>query len=73
MMASPDQSHQHAHAFVDLFDSETVSASIETIHRVSTLRFHERGISMQFTEAEAQDLRAALEAIAAHLNATPAE
>ncbi len=65
--AEDDEEHEHEHTFINIAQTPTLSAYEEEIHGVITLEFRDRGLTMDFSLEEAQELGQVLAAVMTHL------
>jgi hypothetical protein len=61
--------HAHEHEFVEIVDSETITAFELVPHGIITLQLHERGLSLDLTYKEAAALGVVMERVVEHVNA----
>ncbi len=60
------EEHAHAHEYVDIAESDTVSAYAENIHETVTLQFDQKGIALMLSYEEALDLAEVMRAVKEH-------
>lgn len=51
-----DDENEHEHVYVNIVHSENISAFEELTHQVLTLEFQDRGLSLDFSLEEAEEL-----------------
>ncbi len=64
-MDTPEE-HAHEHAYIDIAESDTVSAYAEGIHETITLQFNPKGIALMFSYEEALELAKVMQAVKKH-------
>ena len=68
-MDTEDDNHAHAHEFVEIIDSETITAFEHSPHGIVTLQLHQRGLSLDLTHEEAVALGMVMERVVEHVKA----
>lgn len=61
----PEEGHEHKYSRI--IQTRNLSAYAEAVHEVVTLEFHDRGLSLDLSFEEAQELGKVLEAITSYL------
>ena len=64
-----EEEHNHEHDYVEIVESETISAYAEAIHEVVTLQLNQRGIALNLSYEEALELTKTMEAVQNHIAA----
>ncbi len=64
-MDTPEE-HAHEHEYIDITESDTVSAYGEGIHETITLQFNQKGVALMFSYEEALDLAEVMPAVKKH-------
>ena len=62
-----DHDHGHEHHYQEIEGTENISAYEETTHRLITVQFHERGLSLTLNYEEAMELADAMQKIVGHI------
>ena len=68
-MATGHEEHAHEHEFVEIIDSETITAFEQSPHGIITLQLHQRGFSLELSYQEAIALGVVMEKVVEHVNA----
>jgi len=68
-MATGHEEHAHEHEFVEIVDSQTITAFEESPHGIVTLRLHQRGFSLDLTSEEALALGTVMEEVVKYVKA----
>lgn len=58
--------HAHEHEYIDIAESDTVSAYAEGIHETITLQFNPKGIALMLSYEEALELAEVMPAVKKH-------
>ena len=61
------EEHDHTHEYADIVESETIFVYAETLHKVITIQFPQRGMALSFSYDEAVELADAMEIVKAHI------
>lgn len=61
------EEHDHEHSFVEVVDSDVVFVYDQVPHQVLTVRFNDRGVSIELTYDEALALSEAMEQVARYV------
>ncbi len=64
-MDAPEE-HDHEHEYIDIAESDTVSAYAEGIHETVTLQFNQKGVALMFSYEEALELAKVMWAVKKH-------
>jgi len=67
-MSTSHEGHAHEHEFVEIIDSETMTAFEQRPHRIITLQLHERGLSLDLSYHEAVALGMVMEKLVEYVN-----
>ena len=62
-----EEDEDHEHSFVNIVQTPNVSAYEELVHQVVTLEFHDRGLTMDFSLEEAEELGRVLAEVTRYL------
>lgn len=66
-MATGHEEHAHEHAFVDIVESDTITAFEQSPHGVITLQWFRRGVSLDLTYDDAVELGMVMEKVVEHV------
>lgn len=66
-----EEDEEHEHVYTSITQTRNLSAYAEALHQVITLEFQDRGLSLDFSYAEAQELAQVMAEIAAFLSSHP--
>lgn len=67
-MATDHDGHTHRNELVKIFDAATVTAFEQIPHDVITVRLHQRGLSLDLTYGEAEELATVMEKVVKYVN-----
>lgn len=67
-MASGHEDHAHEHEFMEIIDSETITAFEGVPHGIITLQLHQRGLSIDLTYEEAMALEIVIKKVVEYIN-----
>jgi hypothetical protein len=63
-----EEDADHEHAYVNIVETTNLAAYEELVHQVVTLEFHDRGLTLDLSIAEAEELGNVLAEIMAYLS-----
>lgn len=66
-----EEDEEHEHFYTSITQTNNLSAFAEAVHQVITLEFHDRGLSLDLSYVEAQELAQVVAEIAAFLSRHP--
>ena len=68
-MAASHEEHAHENRFIEIVDSETITAFEQSPHGIITLQLHQRGFSLELTFEEVAALGKVMEKVVHYVNA----
>lgn len=68
-MTTGHEEHAHEHEFVEIIDSETITAFEQSPHGIITLQLHQRGFSLDLSYDDAIALAMVMGKVVEHVNA----